>query len=284
MVGIDGSEHSARAVDWAADQAEREQRPLLVVHALGAVDPFWMAQPMVDVRALKDSMVEGAETLLAAAQDSVRATRPNLSVTTAWRSEDARHLLIDASQYAALVVVGSHGRGPVKRLLLGSVSVGLTRHAHCPVAVVRPARGAPTGGGVVVGVDASDHSLPTLDQAFRIAASRRAPLTVAHCFWTMGAGVDLPSRSDLSGRTEAEHRQAVAQMLAGFEGRYPGIPVTVELAHGLADDVLLDLAHGKDVAVVGSRERSTLSDLLLGSVATTLVEHATCTVVVVPRP
>ncbi|KAA1426560.1 universal stress protein [Nocardioides antri] len=283
VVGIDGSEHSSRALAWAADQAEREQRPLMVLHALGAVDPYWMAQPLVDVHALKKSMVEGAEGLLASARDVALAEHPHLEVTTGWRSEDARHLLIEASEHAGLVVVGSHGRGPVKRLLLGSVSVGLTRHAHCPVAVVRLGRGVPSGGGVLVGVDASDRSLPTLDQAFRLAASRGAPLTVAHCFWAAGAGIDLPTR-EVSDKVHVEHRQIVAEMLSTFRARHPDVPVTVELAHGLADDVLLDLAHGKDVAVVGSRERSTLTDLLLGSVAATLVEHAPCTVVVVPRP
>lgn len=284
VVGVDGSEQSSRALAWAADQASRDRRPLVIVHGLGAVDPYWMAQPLVDVHALKESMVEGAESLLTAAREAALADHPDLEVTTAWKSDDARHLLIEASEQAGLVVVGSHGRGPVKRLLLGSVSVGVTRHAHCPVAVVRPDRGAPSGGGVLVGVDASDHSLPTLDEAFRIAASRGAPLTVAHCFWTMGAGIEVPARVNPSDRTHAEHRRLVSEMVEGFRVRYPDVAVSLELAEGLADDVLLELARDKDVAVVGSRERSTWSDLLLGSVAATLVEHATCTVVVVPRP
>jgi len=284
VVGIDGSEHSSRALTWAADQADRDRRPLVIMHALSGVDPYWMVQPVVDVQALKASMVDGAEQLLAAARDAVASEHPALDVAVGSRSEDPRHLLIEASEHAAMVVVGSHGRGPVKRLLLGSVSVGLTRHARCPVAVVRPDHGMPRRSGVLVGIDGTPQSLLTLDQAFRISASRDAPLTVVHCFLdtdTTGRSARLITPDD---EKYDELRLVVEEALAGVRERYPEVPVTIELVEGLADDVLLRLASGLDVAVVGSHERSTLSDLVLGSVAGTLVEHATCTVVVVPRP
>lgn len=283
VVGIDGSEHSARALSWAADQAHRYRLPLTILHALGAIDPYWMVQPVVDVQALKDSMVATADELLAEAKHAALAAHPYLEVSVGWRSEDARHLLIEASEQAGLVVVGSHGRGPFKRLLLGSVSVGLTRHAHCPVAVVRPDSGSVGGGGVIVGVDGAPQSLPTLEQAFRLAVSREAPLTVVHCFWDVAAAAQGAALVDIEDEQYAEHRRAVDESLVPGRQAYPDVPVTVRLARGLAEDILLELAQGMDVAVVGSRERTTLGDLLLGSVAGALVENATCTVVVVPH-
>jgi nucleotide-binding universal stress UspA family protein len=282
VVGIDGSEHSTRALRWAADQAHLFRAPLTILHALGAIDPYWMVQPVVDVQALKDSMVNTSEELLAEARRAALAAHPDLEVTVGWRSEDARHLLIEASEQAGLVVVGSHGHGRFKRLLLGSVSVGLTRHAHCPVAVVRPDGAG--GGGVLVGVDGTPQSAPTLDEAFRIAASRGASVTVVHCFWQLPTGEHGSGLVDPDDEQYAEHRRAVDESLAPACHRHPDVPVTVRLVQGLADNVLLELAQGMDVAVVGSRERTTLSDLLLGSVAGVLVEHATCTVVVVPHP
>lgn len=283
VVGIDGSEPSSRALAWAAEQADREDRPLVILHALGAVDPYWMVQPVVDVQALKDSMAAGAEELLAAGRDVVVTAHPDLEVITGWKSEDARHLLIDATERATMVVVGSHGRGPVKRLLLGSVSGSLTRHAHCPVAVVRPGRGQ-SGGGVLVGVDGTEQSVPTLEQAFRLAESRATGVTVVHCFWDGEAVEHGAALVDATDERYAAPRMIVESTLAGFRDRHAGVPLTIRLAHGLVDDILLELAEGMDIAVVGSRERSTLGDLVLGSVAGVLVEHAACTVVVVPRP
>ena len=283
VVGIDGSEHSDRALRWAADQAHLSRLPLTIVHALGAIDPFWMVQPVVDVQALKDSMVANSEELLAEARRVALELHGDLEITLGWKSEDARHLLIEASEDAGMVVVGSHGRGPVKRLLLGSVSVGLTRHAHCPVAVVRPEAGAVGGAGVLVGVDGTPRSAPTLDEAFLLAESRGSPLTVVHCFWDVALAEHGPALVDADDAQYAEHRRAVDESLAPVSGRHPDVPVTVRLVQGLADNILLELAHGMDVAVVGSRERTTLGDLLLGSVAGSLVERAPCTVVVVPH-
>lgn len=284
VVGIDGSADSTRALAWAADQAGRDRRPLVILHAVGMLEHYWVIQPGIDIQALNASIVQAAEELLAETRDSVVTEHPGLDVSVGWRSEDARHLLLDASEHAGLVVVGARGRGPVKRLLLGSVSVGLTRHAHCPVAVVRPAHGERAGGGVLVGVDGTEQSLPTLDYAFRIAASRGAALTVVHCFWDPESVDQGPAALvDAADLKYAELRLVVAETLAGFRERYPDVVVTVALAHGLVDDIMLELAVGKDVAVVGSRERSTLTDLVLGSVAGALVEHATCTVIVVPH-
>ena len=53
-------------------------------------------------------------------------------------SGDARHALVDQTANTGLLVMGSHGRGPVRRALLGSVSAHVIHHAHCPVVVCPP--------------------------------------------------------------------------------------------------------------------------------------------------
>ena len=80
--------------------------------------------------------------------------------------------LIELSERAKMIVVGSRGHGALRRGLLGSVSAGLVYGAHCPVAVIHdhatPAADAP----VVVGIDGSPSSELATRIAFEEAAER----------------------------------------------------------------------------------------------------------------
>ncbi|MEU1840761.1 universal stress protein [Micromonospora chersina] len=136
LVGVDGSESAGHAVRLAADEAVRRDADLVLVHVRtperGAVAPDAAAE------ATAAGQAESAE-LLAGAAARIRADHPVLSVVerpvVAATPEQA---LIEASGEAALVVVGSRGRGGFAGLLLGSVSQALVQHAHCPVLVAHP--------------------------------------------------------------------------------------------------------------------------------------------------
>lgn len=133
LVGVDGSESAGYAVRLAADEAVRRDADLVLVHVRtperGAVAPDAAAE------ATAAGQAESVE-LLAGAAARIRADHPVLSVVerpvVAASPEQA---LIEASGEAALVVVGSRGRGGFAGLLLGSVSQALVQHAHCPVLV-----------------------------------------------------------------------------------------------------------------------------------------------------
>ncbi|MFI2711714.1 universal stress protein [Micromonospora sp. NPDC018662] len=133
LVGVDGSESAAYAVDLAADEAERRDAELVLMHVRaperGAAAPEAAAEATTAERA------EVAE-LLGTAAARVRPAHPGLRVTerpvVAASPETA---LREASADASLMVVGSRGRGGFAGLLLGSVSQALVQHAHCPVLV-----------------------------------------------------------------------------------------------------------------------------------------------------
>ncbi|GAA4579913.1 universal stress protein [Micromonospora coerulea] len=136
VVGVDGSESAALAVRQAADEAERRGSPLVLMHVRptdrAGGGPEGVAESGVAEEA-------GSAELLTGAAGRVRADHPGLPVTERpVRAAKPAQALIEASGEAALVVVGSRGRGGFAGLLLGSVSQALVQHAHCPVLIAHP--------------------------------------------------------------------------------------------------------------------------------------------------
>jgi nucleotide-binding universal stress UspA family protein len=281
VVGIDGSEHSERAATWAADVAAREHRPLVLVHTVRLASG-WMLPPIVDVGTLNREIADAAEVGVDRTRQRLQQAHSGLEVKTVCTIDDPRDVLIELSRHAHLVVVGSRGRGPVRRLVLGSVASAVVRHARCPV-VVLPARpAAPEGRGVVVGIGGTRSSLPTLELAFRAASWRSEPLRVVHCFsdpYTEdGQALVAPSHSDY-----LEERVLVSELLAGLREKYADVEVTVELDRALMDDVLEELTPTAGLVVVGSQEHDAVTDFVIGSVATALIQKSRCPVAVVPH-
>jgi nucleotide-binding universal stress UspA family protein len=247
----------------------------------------------LDHRALLAARREEARRVMDAARAQVTGLAPDLVVHEALRTQDPRELLIGLSSHAALLVLGSHGRGPVTSLLLGSVSVAVTKHAACPVVVVRPRRSEEPRGGVLVGTDGTDRSRHTLEFAHRQASLRGLPLTIMHCYWDARSAFRGPRalqsarvrRSDAPPGPEVEEvRLLVAESLAELADRFPEVDVRVELVHGWADDCLIDASKTMDLIVVGTHRRRALGAIVYGSVAFSVLEHASCVVAVVPDP
>lgn len=263
VVGVDGSRHAERALQWAADQAVLEGRPLTVV-AVG----------------------QDASVIVEHAVSLAEERRPALSVRSLCRSRDPREVLLELAADAHLVVVGSRGRGGLASMLLGSVSAAVSAHAPCPVVVCRPtAAGTPTRG-IVVGADGTRESVPVIEFAYRQAALRQLPLTVLHSFWD--AAVAVAQYQEARGHTVKEPeledlRSVLSTSVAGLAERYPDVQVTFELKHGFADEALSPSGKSWELIVVGRHPRSSLDRLLSGSISRAVLERAGSTVAVVPE-
>lgn len=134
VVGVDGSDGSRQAAEFAAETAGWYEAPLVALYAWPH-DPGWSpdrAQAGYPPPGVPDSV---AETMALLADKY-----PTVQVEPQVRHEHPAHeALVAASRSARLVVVGSRGLGGFQGLLLGSVSQALIHHAECPVAVVGPA-------------------------------------------------------------------------------------------------------------------------------------------------
>ncbi len=286
VIGHDGSEHAREALLWAAEAARLEGRTLCIVHSVLPPEPSLQAYLGVveyDALVAAGKLESARSPVLEEAVETVHDSFPTVEVETRLHVEDPRHTLIEASQHAHLLVMGSRGRGPVRSLLLGSVSVAVSKHAGCPVVVLRPRRHTTGGGGVLVGVEGTAASGPVLEFAFRQASLRGQKLTAMHCFWdVLGATAGAHRVSATEAGLEEQHL-ILAEAIAGMREKFPDVETELDLARGLVDEVLVGAGKDKDLIVVGGHDPSSLSFLLYGSVSTSVLEHATCPVAVV-RP
>jgi len=136
IVGVDGSGHSRRALEWAVGEAATRHAPLTVL-AVHRELAGYLGEPVQYVgdadlteQARKEAQKETDDVLGA-------FTGPQKpSVTVRAVGGIPADELLAAAEDADLLVVGARGAGGFKRLLLGSVSTHITHHAHCPVVVV----------------------------------------------------------------------------------------------------------------------------------------------------
>ncbi|HEY4752582.1 MAG TPA: universal stress protein [Candidatus Limnocylindrales bacterium] len=135
LLATDLTEASASATDEAFELASRLDASLLVV---SVIDPGSLLLPGGRFRVRVDQVRERREQL---AQELVeRGRQTGVSVSFLIWTGDPGDMIVEAAEaeHADMILVGSHGRGAVGRLFLGSVSEHVVRNAPCPVLVVRP--------------------------------------------------------------------------------------------------------------------------------------------------
>ena len=135
VVGVDGSGHSRKALEWAANEAVAHHLPLTVLVVHQAVRDVYGSPSHYPEDA---SQTEKAKEAAKAETDQVLAglgTRPESVTVTAVHGLPAEEL-VKASEGADMLVLGRRGIGGFGRLMMGSVTSQVTQHAHSPVLIV----------------------------------------------------------------------------------------------------------------------------------------------------
>jgi nucleotide-binding universal stress UspA family protein len=137
IVGIDGSAHSRRALEWAVGEAAIRRAPLTVLAVQQAVAGYWggaVAYPGDDALAEQALKAAQQETDGVLEQLGAESRPPQVAVRAV--TGIPAEALLNAAADADMIVVGSRGAGGFRKLLMGSVSSQVTHHAHCPVVVI----------------------------------------------------------------------------------------------------------------------------------------------------
>ncbi|SEE06668.1 MULTISPECIES: universal stress protein [unclassified Streptomyces] len=284
VVGVDGSEPSLRAVDWAADEADLRGMPLYVVYAClweryeGAALARELGRPTAQVL---------PQEITGAAVRRALERHPDLRVTSDVVFEEPEFALVRESRNASTLVVGNRGRSGLAEALLGSVGLTAAAHAHCPVVVVRGShdkQATPSvHGRIVVGVGDSAEDSATVRFAFEEARRRGVPLEAVRA-WRCPAHetTDHPLLADAPARL---HQQNAEETLAKALRDAPrGLELERRTVEGHARRVLVGASYSADLLIVGAKRRTSPLGLQLGRVAHTALHHSACPVAVVPQP
>ncbi|WP_405637341.1 universal stress protein [Streptomyces sp. NBC_01178] len=275
IVGVDGTPDSLHAAGWAADEARRRGAPLLLLHGH---EPTLLGDA--------DRERQAAEHALHDALTQLREQHPDVEARAELVARPEAELLTERGREAEMIVLGSRRPGPVAGFLLGSVGLRVVSRTPCPVVMVRGGEAVhrPPRGAVVAGVPPEeDEATAVLDFAFETAAVNGVPLRAARA-WALPAL--LPNRtgvlglSDRPDELDAEHRRKLVRLLKPWRRRYPDIAVTEHVERGFAADMLVNLAAGARLLVVG--RGSTPGSRYVGHVVHATLHFANAPVAVVP--
>lgn len=290
LVAYDGSDHADMAASLVSGLPWEEGSVVRVVTVAPKVADLrraWVPLALADATELERRVADGARETLARGCD--RLAQPGLVVESRLaRGRPPQAIAREAASFdATLVVVGSRGLGPIEGSLLGSVSAEVVDTAPCPVLVAR--------GAVVRGIVLATDGSPSADGAERYLATlpfaRRVPVSVVSVGEVLGTpgavlapvayGRVLPAYEARRAAMEQAHGEIAAG--AAERLRAAGVEARAMVAIGdPAAELLMAVRSAEaDLVVVGTRGRTGLRRLVLGSTARRVLRHAPVSVLVV---
>ncbi len=138
IVGVDGSGHSQRALEWAMQEAAAHHAALSVLTVHPAIVGYFggvLTTPQdIELTEKVQAAVKAETDKVLAGMDGPHPESVTVSAVHGFAVEE----LVNASKEADMLVLGSRGVGGFARLMLGSTADQVVRHAHCPVLIVPP--------------------------------------------------------------------------------------------------------------------------------------------------
>jgi len=283
LVATDGSRYGRWALDWVAALPLVDPAKVTVLHVLDIAAPrapFLSQQVMAGIERYTQKEIQRMEARSAKALKEAKQQLASLNLTGTVRKEQgavAPAILKRAPKRGGLLVVGSQGLDALDRFMLGSVSTDLIQHATCPVLVVKN-EAAPMRR-ITLAIDGSDASAKAL--AFVLAKFQpdrstgkggRVPIqvTVIHVM----PFLKYPELKEEGRRLVEQSAQKLIQ--TGFTSE-----AVCQLGKPAEEIMKVASKHRADMIVMGAKGLGAIARFLLGSVSTRVVQHSSCSVLVV---
>ena len=281
LLATDGSKDAELAAKAAVDLSKRTGAELHVVHAWRPLPHY--AYPSLVPEGYQPPYEEGARKILEAQVGRIEEAGISVAEAHLVTGRPADAILDLGDQLGAgLIVVGSKGLGPVKRLLVGSVSESIVHHAKCPVLVVRSGAGSWPPVRVVIGEDLSEDAHSAAKLGITLAKLMEAETLLVHTYEGMPPHPETPPQADrelYEAMVEKHLRQvesALEERAAELEQAYDVRP-QVRIVPGESAQVLAEIAEegdGPSLLVVGSRGLGTSERIVIGSVSSKVLRAA----------
>ncbi|MGQ0608112.1 MAG: universal stress protein [Chloroflexota bacterium] len=293
VLAVDGSEGSDIAVELAAGLDWPPDSILRVVTAIEpdpqrqSLGPWWT---YIRGTHIGEALHEELEALVSRAATRLEPTGCEVERDVLiGRPADA--VISDADAFGAdLAIVGNRGHGPVQSALLGSFSAELVDRAACPVLVARRR----SVRQVLAAYDGSPAASRAIQLASEWGLFGSRPVTVVSVakppiLWHAGIAPAIYQEVIVDyGHTlaslEAEHSELASQAAQRLQSSVGEVRAMVRTGDPAAQILALADADEIDLVIMGSRGHTGLSRALLGSVARHVLQHASCSVLVVSTP
>lgn len=273
IIGADGSEQSRVAIAWGLARATERNASVELLHV---ADDSFLSESV----AFLSEAQAASEAMLQAETEYARSLGFEGPITGTAVVGHPIGEVEEASERADLVVLGAHSGSRLAGSFFGTRAVKVAATAHCPVAVIPDADLAP-GAGVVVGIDGSDAAKSAIAYAAEEASRRGIPLTVVYAWMPpLTPGLEYLWSDELVEAEQSAAQEAIAIGVAGLAERYPDLTIQRKIVQSPPVGALVEAGEGQEMLVVGSRGRSGISRLLLGSVSHGVLQALPCPVVV----
>ncbi|MEY9931390.1 nucleotide-binding universal stress UspA family protein [Catenulispora sp. GP43] len=289
VVAYDQTPHSKRALAEAAREAASRGTDLRIVHAYTTDErlPMGPFTTVVPTPGFEQTSRHDAEEILEEVAAQTKDEYPALAIETRAVPGDAPRAILAEASTAALLVVGSRGRGGFSGLLLGSTSQRVLADAPCPVIVTHDTS-FESKGQIMVGLDHDEPGAEVLEFAFDTAARRGTGLIAANVWsepWTMSHSARLGDEDGVA--YEQAHTDRLTELLDPWQRKHPDVAVVTRVytavSSGAAGGCLVEASKTVDLLIVGMRsETGHRHANRLGPVTHTALHHAFCPIAVVP--